>query len=93
MAALTILYPSNPPEWPIPIDSWLTSEPQGADDKQLRENAQMAVAHWKSRAEYLLAAQVADASYVSVPFKPVKKVRVIYRQVGTLKPAPYPLDE
>ena len=71
----------------------MTAEPQGAEDKQLRYNAQNAVAHWRSRAEYLLGAQQAADDYVSVPFTPVKKVRVTYRKVGALKPAPYPLDE
>ena len=30
------------------------------------------------------------ASYISVPFKPVKKICVTYRRVGTLIPALYP---
>jgi hypothetical protein len=92
MAALTLAHPSvqGPP---IDINFWTMAEPQGAEDKQLRDNAQSAVAHWSSRAEYLLRAETVADSYVSVPFAPVKKVRVTYRHVGALKPAPYPLDE
>jgi hypothetical protein len=93
MAALALPHRSAPVEWPIQMESWAQAEPQGAEDRQLRANAQCAVAHWKSRAEYLLAESGADEGYVSVPFKPVKKVHVTYRQIGVLKPAPYPLDE
>jgi len=92
MAALTLTHPSAAAESPIQMESWMTAEPQGAEDKQLRENARRAVVHWTSRAEYLLGANAAE-DYVSVPFEPVKKVRVSYRHVGALKPAPYSLDE
>ena len=92
MAALTLRPQSASNGWPIQ-ESWLTAEPQGAEDKQLRKNAQSAVAHWKSRAEYLLGAETMAEEYVSVPFEVVKKIRVTYRHVGVLKPAPYPLDE
>jgi hypothetical protein len=93
MAALTLVHPSASSELPIDTDPWLASEPQGEDDKQLRANAQRAIAHWWGRAEHVLGLKVADGEYVSVPFTPVKKVRVTYRLVGALKPAPYPLDE
>jgi hypothetical protein len=92
MATLALSHPSASNGSPIQIESW-TAEPQGAEDKQLRDNAKCAVAHWKSRAEYLLGADTNAEDYVSVPFEIIKKVRVTYRQVGVLKPAPYPLDE
>ena len=93
MAALTLPRPSAQIELPIDMKFWMMAEPHGAEDKQLRKNAESAVAHWESRAEYLVRAGVDDESYVSVPFEPIKKVCVTYRHVGALKPAPYPLDE
>ena len=33
-----------------------------------------------------------EFDYISVPFKPLKKVPVVYRHVGILKPAPYDLE-
>ncbi len=60
MAALTLLHPSASSEWPIQVNFWLTAEPQGAEDKQIRDNAQNAVDHWRSRAEYLLAHGIID---------------------------------
>src|SRR5258707_8238003 len=78
---------------PIVMDLWAVSKSQGAEDMQLRENAHSAVMHWESRAEHLLGAETVADSYVSIPFEPVKTVRVTYRHVGALKPAPYPLDE
>jgi hypothetical protein len=92
MATLALRHPSASNGSPIQNDSW-AAEPQGAEDKQIRDNAQCAVAHWKSRTEYLLGADTTAEDYVSVPFEIVKKIRVTYRQVGALKPAPYPLDE
>src|SRR6059036_226487 len=93
MASLTLPHRPVSAELPIQMESWMAAEPQGAEDKQLRENARCAVVHWTSRAEYLLGAKVEDDDYVSVPFEPVKKVRVTYRHIGALKPAPYPVDE
>jgi hypothetical protein len=93
MATLALLQLSASNGSPIQMESWSIAEPQGAEDKQLRDNAHFAVEHWRSRAEYLLATQPGNESYVSVPFKPVKKVRVTYRHVGALKTVPYPLDE
>ena len=92
MAALTLLSRSAQ-RAPIDLDLWMIVEAQGAEDKQLRENARIAVAHWRSRAEYLLGREAIAEDVVSVPFAPVKKVRVTYRHVGRLKPLPYPLDE
>jgi hypothetical protein len=51
------------------------------------------LADWKSWAECLFGPAARAEEYVSVPFGVVKKVRVTYRQVGDLKPVPYPLDE
>jgi hypothetical protein len=93
MAALTLSHPSASNEWPIQMKSWLTAEPQGPEDKQLLKNAQSAVAHLTSRAEFLLGEETVTESYVSIPFAPVKKIRVNYYHVGALKPVPYPLDE
>jgi hypothetical protein len=93
MAALTLPHTSAQNGSPIDVNFWKMGEPQGAEDKQLRDNAQSAVAHWKSRAECLLGTETIAEDYVSVPFEIIKKVRVTYRQVGVLQPAPYPLDE
>jgi hypothetical protein len=92
MAALTLPH-SSALASPIEISFERMGEPQGAEDKQLRDNAQVAVAHWKSRAEYLLRANVASDDYLSVPFDVVKTIRVTYRDIGDLKPVPYPMDE
>ncbi len=92
MAALTLSHPMVVADSPIQMESWMMAEPQGAEDKQLRENARCAVVHWASRAEYLVGLKAATEDYVSVPFEPVKKVRVSYRFVGSLKPVPYSLD-
>ena len=93
MAALTLPHPSASNNGPIQMESWFAAEPQGPEDKQLRENAKVAVTHWRNRAEYLLGFNAVADDYVSVPFELVKTVRVTYKQVGVLKPAPYPLDE
>ncbi|MBI3409316.1 MAG: hypothetical protein HY040_13310 [Planctomycetes bacterium] len=68
------------------------AEPQGTEAKQLHLRAQAALKHYHQRSEYLLAQSASD-EYASVPFEPVRKVRVIYKHVGELKPLPYPLDE
>jgi hypothetical protein len=98
MATLALPQPSASNGSPIQTESW-TAEPQGAEDKQLRNNAQSAVAHWKSRAEYLLGADTtaedhaSGEDYVSVPFEFVKEIVVTYEYVGVLQPMPYPLEE
>jgi len=93
MAALTLPRRSIQGGLPIDMNLWSMVEPQGAEDEQLRKNAESAVAHWESRTEWLVRAGLDSGDYVSVPFEPVKKIRVTYRHVGILKPAPYPLDE
>lgn len=93
MATLTINHPMAQYGSPIDLNFWKIGEPQGAEDKQLHANAQCAVAHWENRTEHLLRIAQEDQDYVSVPFKPIKKVRVTYRHVGVMKPAPYPLNE
>ncbi len=93
MATIALPAQSAPTEFPIQMGSWLTAEPQGGADRQLRDNARSILAHWRSRAEHMLNSQHADEGYVSVPFEPVKKLRVRFRHVGNLKPVPYSLDE
>ena len=92
MAVLTLPHSIAFADLPIRLESWLTVEPQGAEDKQLRENARQVIAHLQIPAEYQLRLHSHD-EYVSIPFQPTKKIRVTYRQAGTLKPASYPLNE
>lgn len=92
MAALTFSPPSHL-AWPIPMDSRTMAEPQGIEGNQLRAKVCAVLSHWNQRSEFLLASQTNPEDYESVPFLPVQKVRVIYRYVGELKPAPYPLDQ
>ena len=93
MATIALPYTSGPTEFPIQMGSWLAAEPQGVADRQLRDNAQSTIAHWRNRAEHLLGTERAEESYVSVPFEPIRKIRVRYKHVGVLKSIPYPLDE
>jgi hypothetical protein len=92
MAALTL--PSSAlMTWPLQLEAWTPAEPQGTEDKKLREVAGAALRHWQERSEYLLAAERVGEDYNSVPLRTAFTVRVKYRQVGALKPLRYPLDE
>ena len=48
---------------------------------------------WRQRSEYLLAVNVSDEDYNSVPLQTTFTARANYRHVGPLKPPPYPFDE
>lgn len=78
---------------PLQLEEWTPVEPQGMEDKKLREAAEAALCQWQERSEYLLAVIVSDEEYNSVPLQPAFTARVTYRHVGPLKPLPYPLDE
>jgi hypothetical protein len=93
MATFTLSHLDAPLGATLDMGAWMKTEPQGAEDKQLRVNVQNAAAHWQCRAEFLLGAREATEDHVSVPLKPIKKVRVTYRHVGPRRPAPYSLDE
>jgi len=90
MATVALPFQSATDEFPILPGSWSAAEPQGGAGRQLRDNARSALAHWRMRAEHLLGVQEAEESYVSVPFTPVKSIRVRVRRAGALKPVPYP---
>ncbi len=92
MAALTF-HPLSNLGWPIPLDPSTMPEPQGIEGNQLRAKVCAVLSHWNQRSEFLLASQTNPEDYESVPFLPIQKVRVTYKYVGELKPAPYPLDQ
>jgi hypothetical protein len=92
MAALTLPPLPNAIIRPIETEAWTAAEPQGAEDKLLRQRAEAVLKHYHHRAEYLLA-QGTAYDYMSVPFESVRKIRVTCKRVGELKPIPYPMDE
>jgi hypothetical protein len=93
MAALTLPSLSSLTGWPIHMESWTHGEPQGREDKQLREQACAALAHWGQRTEILLwRGSVAAGDYESVPFEPVRILRVTYQHAGEFKPPPYRVE-
>jgi len=93
MAALTLPSLSGYSRLPIRIEGWTRVKPQGTEDKQLGEKAQAALDHYRQRSEVLLAVAALGEDYDSVPFEPVRMIRVTYRHVGELKPPPFSLDE
>ncbi len=93
MALLTLPPSSDPLPGQLRMDPWTMAQPQGAEDKQLRDNARAVLLHWEERSANLLAGLPADFDYHSVPFEPAFKVRVSYKHVGELKALPYPLDD
>jgi hypothetical protein len=92
MAALTLPAPPAVVR-PLQTEPWTPAEPQGMEDRRLREAAGAALRHWQRRSEYLLAAETAGEGYNSTPFRTAFTARVTYRHIGRLQPLPYPPDE
>jgi hypothetical protein len=93
MAALTVPSLSSLTSWPIRMEAWTHVEPQGREDKQLREQACAALAHWGQRSHLYLCHGSVAGDYESVPFEPVGTLLVTYQHAGEFKPPPYRLDE
>ena len=75
------------------MDFWAVAEPQGTEDRQLWRNACQALVHWHDRSAAPPGVRSLKDDYDSVPFEPVRTVRVTYKHIGELRPLPYHLNE